>query len=281
MAVIPLLGTTLIGCWLTQLSLLGVRRVTVYTSDRSEAIRAVTGDGSRWGMEVDLVSADREWTEKDVRAHAGLKDEVGSAERPTELTPEWTDASHRVVYLDHLPGQSGVDIYAGYSHWFQALMQWLPSALTPDRVGIHEIRPGIYAGAHTRIPANAQLIAPCWIGDRVFLGSSVVLGPQAVVEDGAEIKRGARVFNSFVGPETFVGRFTDIGDSLALGDVLVDWKSGSSIQVRHRFLLGPLRPQKKRAAVRSSLEREGSEALVKRSQLEFRRLPIEPNVLMK
>jgi len=62
----------------------------------------------------------------------------------------------------------------------------------------------------------------------------------AVVEDRVFVESGATICQSVVGPETFVGKLTDLEDSLAWGTTLVNWRTGSSLEVADPFLLGSL-----------------------------------------
>jgi len=46
-----------------------------------------------------------------------------------------------------------------------------------DRVGFNEARPGIWVGCRSHVQAQAQLKAPCWIGQHVFVGPGALIGP--------------------------------------------------------------------------------------------------------
>src|SRR5262249_52642043 len=91
-------------------------------------------------------------------------------------------SSDEIIVVDHFPGATQ-PLFTCYSDLFRGLLNWLPQALMPDRVGVREFRPGIKVGWHTRISSGAQLHAPCWIGQSVYIGSGAVVGPMAVIED--------------------------------------------------------------------------------------------------
>ena len=149
----------------------------------------------------------------------------------------WLPAPHDVVLMSHLPGCPKSPLFESYASWFSAVVEWMPRALTPARVRVSEIRPGVWVGRRARVSPRAQLIAPCWIGDQVFVGPKAVVGPGAVVEDRAVIEVGARVVQSYVGRDTFVGRMTSVVNSLALGNTLINWQTDSSLRVPDPFLL--------------------------------------------
>ncbi len=227
-AALPILGESLVEYWLTYLAERGAREITVLAADRPGAVLERVGDGARWGLKVEVLAELRELSPSEARAAHG-----GSG--------SWMAAPLDVIVMDHFPDQPRQCLLESYESWFKGVTGWITRAVTPDRVGVREIRPGVFVGWHSRIPADAVLIAPCWIGEKVFLGSGVTVGPHAVIEDRAVIERGAEVVRSVVGPETLVGEMTEVGDSLAWGDTLINWQTGSMLRVPDEFLLCPLR----------------------------------------
>ena len=222
----PILGECLIAYWLEHLAALGARHVIVLAADRPGLVRDAIGDGRRWGVEIDF------------RAVQVEPSPAEAAARHRAADPEaWLPAPHAVVLLDHLPGCAGRPLFESYEAWFRALMDWMPRALTPTRVRVRELSPGVWAGTGARIAPGARLNAPCWIGDHATIEADAVVGPEAVVEDRALIGAGARIVGSVVGPDTFVGRLTAITRSLAAGSLLVNWSTESVLRVPDRFLL--------------------------------------------
>lgn len=228
LATVPLLGESLVAYWLVHLASVGAKEVTVLASDRPEAVREVTGNGSRWGLKVRVVSEHVQLTPAEALAKHGAGETLLSG-------PDG------VVLADHLPGLPQHRLTDSYGDWFAAAQAWIDRAVTPDRVGVSEFAPGVRVGWHSRIPSDAVLIPPCWIGEKVQLGSGVTIGPNAVIEDRAVIEDGAMIANSVVGPETLVGSLTEVNDSLAAGDLLINWRDSSSVRVPDEFLLCPLR----------------------------------------
>lgn len=226
LAAMPLLGESLLVYWLVHLAARGAREVTVLACDRPAAIRQVAGSGARWGLNVKVVAEMHELTPDEARARHGA------------------DAGE-VVVANHLPGLPDIGLCDSHADWFAATRAWMDRAVTPDRTGVREIAPGVRVGRGSRIPADAVLRGPCWIGEKVRLGRGVVIGPNAVIEDRAVVGDGAEVRDSVVGPETFVGEDTEVAGSLAFGDLLIDWRTGSCLRVPDEFLLCSLRrPQR-------------------------------------
>ncbi|HVS52562.1 MAG TPA: sugar transferase [Opitutaceae bacterium] len=230
LAIAPLLGKSALEYWLETLAAQGATHVLVLASDRPGMIRTFVGDGKRWGLRVELLSQNRELTAAEARAKY----------RPNDATG-WLPENDAVV-LDHLPGQPDLPLFDTYAGWFAAVQAWMPRALTPPRVGVREIRPGVWVGLRTQLAAGVQLHAPCWLGENVQVSADAQIGPNAVVEDRVVIESGARIRDSIVAPETFVGRFVSVTSSLAQGSLLIDWRSDSCLRVPDAFLLATLDP---------------------------------------
>lgn len=226
LAALPILGESLVNHWLEHVAALGAREVTILAADRAEQVREVVGDGRRWGIQVEVVPA----TVEPSRAEA-------TARHRADGEPGWLPAPHDVTVMNHLPGCPESPLFESYGAWFSAGSAWMPRALTPARVRVSEILPGVWAGRRARISPRAHLLAPCWIGDQVYVGPRAVVGRGAIVEDRAVIEVGARVLQSYVGPDTFVGRMASVTDSLALGSTLINWRTESILRVPDPFLL--------------------------------------------
>jgi carbonic anhydrase/acetyltransferase-like protein (isoleucine patch superfamily) len=153
---------------------------------------------------------------------------------------DWLSAPHDVVRMTHLPGCPEKALFESYASWYEALLTWMPRALTPTRLRIAEIRPGVWVGSRARVSPMAELISPCWIGDQVTVEAGAVVGPGAIIEDRAVVGEKARVAHSWVGPDTFVGALTSVTNSLAWGSTLIDWRTDSALHVPDPFLLSSL-----------------------------------------
>jgi hypothetical protein len=191
-------------------------------------VRAAVGSGSRWGVRLEVVSVSFEPTVAEAVATYRLRDE----------TPvQWLPAPLDVVLMSHLPGCPDLPLFESYAGWFAALLAWMPQAITPVRIRVSELLPGVWVGRRARLSPQAQIVAPCWIGDQVFVEPGATVGPNAIVEDRAVVERAARVAQSWVGPDTLVGQMTSVSHSLAWGSSLTNWQTDSSLRVPDPFLL--------------------------------------------
>jgi NDP-sugar pyrophosphorylase family protein len=225
LAVAPALGYGVVEYWMSHLACAGVKEVVLLANDRPDQVRKAVGDGSRWGLAAKVMAESLELTPESAAEKYGAPASV----------------------MDHFPGFPADPLFASYQQWFDALATWMPRAGTPDRVGVRELRPGIWVGLHGHISPEARLCAPCWLGDHVYVGPGAVIGPGAVLENGAFIEPAAEIKGSVIGPATFVGQYVQISNSLAWGNTLVNWQTGLENKVSDAFLLCSLHPRRQGA----------------------------------
>jgi len=226
---VRIFGKSLIEYWVEHAIGLGATKMVVLAADRPEQVRGRIGDGKRWGVEIEVLPILHELTEPEARA-----------KYCADGNTKWLPAPNDVILMDHLPGLPLQPMCGSYAAWFKALLAWLPRAVTPDRIGLREIQPGVWAGLRTRVSLSARLLAPCWLGESVTVGPCAVVGPMAILEDKVFIEAAAEISSSVVGAETLVGECTELKDSLACGNTLINWKTNSSVQVCDPLLLRAL-----------------------------------------
>jgi len=225
LAVAPALGHGVVEYWMSHLACAGVKQVLLLATDRPDEVRKTVGNGSRWGVAVEVMVESRELTPDQAAEKYGATASV----------------------MDHFPGLSDHPLFAGYEHWFGALGAWMPRARTPDRVGVRELQAGIWAGLHGHISREARLCAPCWLGDHVYVGPGAVIGPAAILENGAFIEPKAEITGSVIGPATLVGQYVRITNSLARGSTLINWQTGLEHKMTDAFLLCSLHQRRSAA----------------------------------
>jgi hypothetical protein len=227
LALLPFCGKTLLDHALTFLADHGALEVTLLAPDRPDDIRQAVGGGEKWGTKIKVVSVERE--PGIAEAAAGFRHEKSG----------WMKQPWDVFVLDRLPQLPALPLFDSYEGWFSALRAWLPQA-AGERVGAREWAPGIWVGMRSQISPEAQLWAPCWIGDRVCLQAGAVVGPNAVIEDGAVIDRQAEVSEALIGPGTYVGALTEVRHAAAWGEQLVSFRTGSLAILGDAFLLSDI-----------------------------------------
>src|SRR5436305_218999 len=208
LASVPLLGQGLIAYWLSHFAATGIREVLVLSHDRTDELEKVVGDGRRWGLNVQWVEETRELTR--AQALAKYEHELG--------TP---DPQNRIAVMDRFPGQTK-SLFSSSQALHAGLVDWMPKARTADRVGIKELKPGVWAGLNCQLAANLQIAAPCWIGKNVCLGAGTVVRPGTIIEDGAFVEGASSLSASWVGAHTFVGKCSEVSRCLAQGSTLIN-----------------------------------------------------------
>jgi NDP-sugar pyrophosphorylase family protein len=227
---LPILGKPLLEYWIEHLVQRNVREVLILATDRPEQVRALVGTGCRWGIEVVVVPEIRELTIAEARRRYA---DAGNANDPELIAV--------IDYLPHLPKSP---LFNSYADWMAVLEAELPRAAASHRIGVHEIKPGVWIGLRVRISPGAELHAPCWIGEDVFVGNEAVIGPMTILEQGAFVERGAAIAHSVIGPDTFIGEDTELQNSIAFGDTLINWKLNSAVKISDAFLLSSLNPRR-------------------------------------
>lgn len=225
LAVVPILGKTLVDYWLEHLALAGAKEILILSDDRAEKISEHVGNGERWGLRVKVQNEISERTVAEARAKFKAVD-----------NSNWLAAPNDVIFMDRLPQQPDLPLLVSYANWFAALVDLLPRAATPDRIG-HIVKLGVWTGLHAKIAPTAELHAPVFIGDNVRIGDGAIVGPNVVIEEKSLIEPHAKISDSHIGAETFVGAHTDIEHSIVLGSTLISWKYNSVIKVPDEFLL--------------------------------------------
>lgn len=238
-ALVPVLGESLLSHALTALAEAGAKEVTILAADRPEQIRRAVGRGERWGLAVQVIAESRELSIEEARAKY----------RPADGA-EWLPLPHDVLVANRA-AISGKSPLTNARDWFAAFCEWLPAA-KEHRVGVREIQPGVWACMRTRIEEGVVLTAPCWLGEGAWVRAGARVGPDAFIEDDVMIDHDAMVSDSWVGPRTYVGALTHVERSLAWGRGLLNFESGSYLEVPDAFLLTELHPSRS-ARMRGSL----------------------------
>ncbi|MEO6183900.1 MAG: sugar transferase [Verrucomicrobiota bacterium] len=215
-----ILGNPFVFYWLEHFASSGVKEITLLCADRPNLLRELVGDGSRWGLRIEVLPELREL----------------SASEALQKYSDSNSGEQSAVVIDHLPGLQN-NIFNSYAEYFSAIRAWICKNPTRLQIGVNEVQPGVWVGMHSQISKSAQIIAPCWIGENVLIQEGVQLGPGAVLECGTVAEKGAEICESWIGKQTFVGGMTQVKHSLALGNTLVNFLNESEVKIADSFLL--------------------------------------------
>lgn len=225
---LPILGKPLLEYWIEHLVQREVREILILATDRPEQVRTLVGNGCRWGIEAVVAPEIRELTLAEARKRYAEPDDAAN--------PGF------IALIDYLPGRPEFPLFNSYADWMAVSETELPQAAASNRIGVHELKPGVWVGLRAHISPGAELHAPCWIGEDVFVGNKAVIGPMTILEQGAFVERGAAIAHSVIGPDTFVGEDTEVQNSITFGDTLINWKLNSAVKISDAFLLSSINP---------------------------------------
>ncbi|MCD6051238.1 MAG: hypothetical protein K0Q55_2641 [Verrucomicrobia bacterium] len=245
LVLVPMLGKNLVDYWMEHLAARGFSEATILAADRPEKVRQHVGAGERWGVKTEVLPVTHEINETDARA----------------LVANGTGAQC-VVLMEYLPQLPAQKLFDSYNSWFSALSGLMQEMNSDTRIGVHEIKPGIWTSLHDAISPEARLVAPCWIGRDVTIEEGAVVGPFAIIEDGVCVEKEAEVAHSVVLSDTLVGEFTEISNSVAWGDMLTHIPDGISARVPDEFLLSPLNEEPLRTPRTTFIGRVAAAALL-------------------
>src|SRR5256885_9340812 len=93
LALVPIMGKTLVEYWLDYLSTLGAREVTIISSDRPHLVRKLVDGGARWGLRVRVIPERFELSPAEARAKY-----IG------ECRCGWLGEPNDAIVMDHFPG---------------------------------------------------------------------------------------------------------------------------------------------------------------------------------
>jgi len=230
---LPLFGKPFLHHWLEYLASRGATDVKILAADRPEQVRQIVGNGTRWGLQAEVLPESHELSCEEMRQKYFFTNSADSS-----------NISDYSGLINHFPGFPEQKLFESYSQFFSALQSWLSKHPLQNQIGVKEIKPGVWVGLRTQISPKAKLIAPCWIGENVLVKADAMIGPAAILESGVVVENGAAIFDSWIATHTFAGSLVQLKDSLALGNTLANFRTNSIAKIPDDFLLCSLRDRK-------------------------------------
>gem|GEM_PF-383135 len=227
---LPIFGKSLLTHWLEHLATSQIKKVKILAADRPEELRAAVGNGARWGLVIEVIPETRELNFEEARQKYG----------PDSRMQFLNDAG-KIFRADHLPSLSEKNLFDSYSEFFLTVESWFSCAAAHGRVGLRQIKPGVWVGMRSRISSSASLRAPCWLGENVRIGKNAIVGPNAIIEDNVVVDAGAEISETYIASETLIGALTRLHESLAIGNTLINWRNASTTKIPDPFLMCALR----------------------------------------
>ncbi len=224
LAATSILSKPLIFYWIEYFVERGVKELIALCSDRPDVMRGIVGDGSRWGIKLDVVPERSQLTIDEAR-HKYFAASNGSSA-----------VLANIAVVDRLPS-STAKIFENGEIFFNTIRCVLPDAGV-NRVAMRQLSPGVWVSTNAQIPASAVLLSPCWIGHHARVGEGATIGPTAVIENNVIVGRGAILRDALIQSHSYVGEFTEVRNSIVSGNLLFNWKTNSQVVIKDPFLLG-------------------------------------------
>ncbi|MFN0078815.1 MAG: sugar transferase [Prosthecobacter sp.] len=229
LALLPVLGRTLLDLWLEHLATTGEKHVTILAADRPEEIRHAIEQGDQHGLAISVIPVKQE--------------PAADAARAQFITGDQAAWHPLIITLDTLPNSPSQPLWAGGATLFDTLLRQLRDVDDDTRLTMREIAPAVHVSTRARIAMTARIDGPAWIGPDVVVADHAQILAGSIIESAACIDHHACVSGSWIGPDTYVGAMTEVSHSFAWGKGLDNWLTGSQVEITDEFLLSSLQPQ--------------------------------------
>ncbi|WP_395741428.1 sugar transferase [Prosthecobacter sp.] len=223
LALLPVLGRTLLDLWLEHLAAAGVTHATILAADRPHEVRAAVDQGGRWGLTVTVLSVKREPSIEETRLRFTGRDTSGRVPN--------------IITLDTLPDMPHRPLWESSAALFDIMLDTLRGTPPESHLTMREIAPEVHVSTRAQVASTAMIEGPVWIGPQVIIGEHAQIRAGTIIEDAAYIDRHAIVSESWVGPSTYVGALTNVQTSFAWGGGIENWKKAAFLEVTDDFLL--------------------------------------------
>jgi len=285
--VLPLQGKSLLQRSLDLLARAGCRVVHVGLGNDAVLIKALVGDGSRWGMQIEFHSlSSGQGFNQLVRRVGPLPEQsflIGDAcllpldgvtDFPGPAGPDGV-----ALFVQHasakrwsgwalLPGSAVCDrqfpesLQDGSNETACAARavvlpessviaaHSLASLWQSDQTMLQAQQTPIRIGRGARIHPSVTLIAPVHIGDGARIEADATVGPCASVGSGSFVDQGTTIRLSAVLPETYVGKELEVVESVVRGNRLASVKFGTVANVADAHLVAPMLQDSRLARLR-------------------------------
>ena len=102
--------------------------------------------------------------------------------------------------------------------------------------------PGVWISHGARVHPTARLLAPVYIGQGATLAAGVTVGPNVTVGQGCCVDREARLTHSLLLPGTYIGAGLSVCDSVVAPARLINVRHATAIAIADADLLGEVGP---------------------------------------
>jgi len=231
----------------------GCKRIGIATMTAIEPIRALVGDGERWGAKIEVYPL-RALSELPALLTANAPGEsviVADAERlPTAASSadaELTGGGWLLLSRDQSKSsidvveQAGGDVFLDVTTPEAYLDSWNRAVMSGNSGLVKTGRSqgeNVVVGRGTRIHPSAQIEGPAYIGERCLISPEAKIGPNTYIGADSIVEDGAILADCAVFPHTYVGPRLEIRRKLVYRSTAYDIDKKVSLDAIEEFLLG-------------------------------------------
>jgi hypothetical protein len=274
---LPLQGKSLLHRSMDVLAREGCRVVHVGLGNDAVLIKALIGDGARWGMQIEFHSlTGGQGFDQLVRRVGPLPERsylIGDACLvPLEDRAQFAqlDAGHGVAlfvqrsphdlwsgwallkgealremrlpesFRGKAPQSAGGAVAVVLSESSVIAADSLAALLKSDQKLLQAQQEPIRIGRRARIHPSASLVPPVYIGDGVRIDADATVGPYASIGSGAFVDQGTKIRHSAVLPETYVGKDLEVVESVVRGNRLASLQLQTVADIADAHLVAPM-----------------------------------------
>jgi carbonic anhydrase/acetyltransferase-like protein (isoleucine patch superfamily) len=275
---LPVHGKPMLQRSIEQLARLGCKQVHLIIGEDVQAIRSFLQSGQRWGCQVSYhyrmaqeplaqlarrlnLPIDEEFWLADAERLPDLKDlqrllAECSAPVCTLFTghnePRWLGwarvSGDWLIRQNIRVSHAAFGLEARGQSSIQRLTAQHPSLSVRHTEGLLGASETLFAQGTTpvviskraMVDPSAELIAPVYIADQVFIGPNCRIGPDVSIERGSFIGRGTHIRDSLVLDDTYVGQELELTDVIVKGSQLINRRLKSQTDIPSPWILAPM-----------------------------------------
>ncbi|GGF62911.1 NDP-sugar synthase [Alteromonas lipolytica] len=267
LALLPVAGKPIIQLWLEHISLMGFTSVSIGVRDFPQALRDFVGNGSRWGLSIEVHALTEHMSNEDAVAH------IAAAGPQLVACLNAIPTDNLSILLSHQVSEATVPFTAGTGQYPLAYLLPKASEAGQEKLCIpltaeffkridsvsslwqvnnailhgqtfdplpsgFEVEPGIFMETGIQVKPGVNMQGPVKIGQNSYLGrnvkikNNVVIGACVIIEDGCELE------NTLILDNTYVGAQSNLSNVVIDGASVFSLQAGTFTWINDPSILG-------------------------------------------
>lgn len=258
----PLVDRPMIEQQIEALAEQGVEEVELFATNGLDRLRALLGNGIRWGCKLNLHPLRDDNPLSALRVLPNTAEPALVVRAETIPLPEFRN-ERGALWMTAWDEWAGVCVAPGELFWrlpenlpLSALPEALRSELalrSLDRAPMHSlgeflvtqqaelaqrIQNDVHVARSARVHPKARLTGPAWIGPQCRIGAGAQIGPNVCLGAGCIIERGTRIQDALIAPGSYLGADLDLDQVYVDRSRLINLRQEVGLTIEDSFLLG-------------------------------------------